>query len=157
MLTSGGTITIQKRKVSVTRGGDSHIDHGVAVPITSINNDHSTNNSNSLTSNTSERRGSKTISSNNQRRMLTMEEFLQNKTWNPSLVDGPNGKKILHMRLQMKPGTTSDQMKISLNGHDLRVELNNKGSSENGRNMSKSSLPIDRFILLSFLSLSLSR
>ena len=54
--------------------------------------------------------------------MYTLEEFLQNKTWNPSLVDGPGGKKTLHMRLQMKPGTKLDQIKISLNGHDLRVE-----------------------------------
>jgi hypothetical protein len=69
--------------------------------------------------------------------MYTLEEFLQNKTWNPSLGDGPNGKKILHMRLQMKPGTTLDQVKISLNGYDLRVEFYNKVSSECGRQMSE--------------------
>lgn len=70
---------------------------------------------------------------------MSLEEFLQNKTWNPTLVDGSDGKKILHMRLQMKPGTTSEQMKISLNGHDLRVEENTKVSSDNGRYTSKSS------------------
>ena len=69
--------------------------------------------------------------------MYTLEEFLQNKTWNPSLSDGPDGKKILNMRLQMKPGTTSDQLKISLNGHDLRVEFDSKASNEGGRQMSE--------------------
>jgi len=69
--------------------------------------------------------------------MYTLEEFLQNKTWNPSLVDGPNGKKILYMRLQTKPGTTLENMKISLNGYDLRVDFSNKVSSESGRYMSK--------------------
>jgi hypothetical protein len=69
--------------------------------------------------------------------MYTLEEFLQNKTWNPSLVDGSGGKKILYMRLQMKPGTKSDQVKISLNGYDLRVEIDNKVTSECGRQMSE--------------------
>jgi hypothetical protein len=79
----------------------------------------------------------KTITSNNQSGLYTLEEFLQNKTWNPSLVDGPDGKKILHMRLQMKPGTKSDQVKISLNGYDLRVEFDTKVSNEGGRDISK--------------------
>jgi len=69
--------------------------------------------------------------------MYTLEEFLQNKTWNPSLVDACDGKKILYMRLQMKPGTKSDQMKISLNGHDLRVEVDNKVSTECGQQISE--------------------
>lgn len=69
--------------------------------------------------------------------MYTLEEFLQNKTWNPSLVDGPDGKKILYMRLQMKPGTKLEQMKISLNGYNFRVEVDNKVSSDGGRQMSK--------------------
>lgn len=77
------------------------------------------------------------MSSSNSSHLYTLEEFLQNKTWNPSLVDGPDGKKILRMRLQMKPGTTLDQMKISLNGHDLRVDVNNKVSADGGRHMSK--------------------
>lgn len=76
------------------------------------------------------------MSTTNQRRMVTLEEFLQNGTWNPSIVDGSNGKKILHMRLQMKPGTTADQLKITLNGYDLRVEVENKGSADIGRSMS---------------------
>ncbi len=37
----------------------------------------------------------------------------------------------------MKQGTRSDQMKISLNGYDLRVEYNNKVTSECGRYMSE--------------------
>lgn len=41
------------------------------------------------------------------------------------------------MRLQLKPGTTFDQMKISLNGYDLRVDINNKVSMDSGRYMSK--------------------
>ena len=44
------------------------------------------------------------------------------------------------MRLQMKPGTTLDQMKISLNGYDLRVDVNNKVSADGGRYMSENSL-----------------
>jgi hypothetical protein len=74
--------------------------------------------------------------------MYTLEEFLQNKTWNPSLSDGPNGKKILNMRLQTKPGTKSDQLKISLNEYDLRVEFDNKVSTECGRKMSEYFLEI---------------
>jgi hypothetical protein len=69
--------------------------------------------------------------------MHTLEEFLQNKTWNPSLVDACDGKKILHMRLQMKPGTKLDQMKILLNGHDLRVEVGNKASTECSQQISE--------------------
>ena len=72
---------------------------------------------------------------------MSLEEFLQNKTWNPTLIDGSDEKKkILHMRLQMKPGTTLDQMKISINGHDLRIEVDNKVTNETGRTMSKSTL-----------------
>ena len=70
---------------------------------------------------------------------MSLEEFLQNKTWNPTLVDGSDGKKkILRMRLEMKPGTTLDQMKISINGHDLRIEVDNKVTGEAGRVLSKS-------------------
>jgi hypothetical protein len=61
--------------------------------------------------------------------MFSLEEFLQNKTWNPSIIDGPNGKKILYMRLQMKPGTTANQIKITLNGFDFRVEVGNNPSA----------------------------
>jgi hypothetical protein len=41
------------------------------------------------------------------------------------------------MRLQMKSGTTLDQMKILLNGFDLRVEVDYKTSTECGRQMSE--------------------
>ena len=68
--------------------------------------------------------------------MFTLEEFLQNKTWNPSIMSGPDGKKILHMRLQMKPGTTANQLRITLNGHDLRVGVENKASDRTGQTMS---------------------
>ncbi|CAF1331712.1 unnamed protein product [Rotaria sordida] len=170
LLASGGTLTIQKRKVStttttevdrstdqgasipITRSTDTqsttkevhrNIDQGVSKPITRSTDTQSTstktasttsntsqNTLNQQQSSTSERGDSKTISSINQNRKYTLEEFLQNKTWNPSLVDGPGGKKILNMRLQMKPGTTLDQMKISLNGYDLRIEVNNKVSTD---------------------------
>lgn len=60
--------------------------------------------------------------------MFTLEQFLQNTTWNPRLEDaGEAGKKILHMRLQVKPGTTKDNLTIKLNGHDLRIDFENKG------------------------------
>ena len=60
--------------------------------------------------------------------MFTLEQFLQNTTWNPTLDDaGEAGKKILHMRLQVKPGTTPENLNITLNGHDLRVNFENKG------------------------------
>lgn len=88
--------------------------------------------------------------------MYTLEEFLQNKTWNPSLTDGPNGKKILHMRLQMKPGVTSDQVKISLNGYDLRVEVDNKVTNQDGRQTCKFDdywkIILRQIILLSLLA-----
>ena len=83
---------------------------------------------------------------------MTLEEFLENKTWNPTLIDaGEPKKKILQMRLQMKPGTTLEQMKISVNGHDLRVEVNNKISGDTGRALSKSSRPFTRRPSLSSL------
>lgn len=60
--------------------------------------------------------------------MFTLEQFLQNTTWNPTLDDaGEAGKKILHMRLQVKPGTTPEKLNITLNGHDLRINFENKG------------------------------
>jgi len=60
--------------------------------------------------------------------MFTLEQFLQNTTWNPTLDDaGEAGKKLLHMRLQVKPGTTKDNLNITLNGHDLRINFENKG------------------------------
>lgn len=60
--------------------------------------------------------------------MFTLEQFLQNTTWNPTLEDaGEAGKKILHMRLQVKPGTTANNLDIKLNGHDLRINFENKG------------------------------
>jgi hypothetical protein len=60
--------------------------------------------------------------------MFTLEQFLQNTTWNPKLDDaGEPGKKILHMRLQVKPGTTPDNLYITLNGYDLRINFENKG------------------------------
>ena len=65
--------------------------------------------------------------------MFTLDQFLQNTTWNPTLDDaGVPGKKILHMRLQVKPGTTADSMKIDLNGHDLRINFENKGKVPRG-------------------------
>lgn len=65
--------------------------------------------------------------------MFTLEEFLQNKVWNPSLIDGPNGKKILIMRLQMKPGTQPDQLKVTLNGLNLRIEIENTVTTNDGQ------------------------
>ena len=63
--------------------------------------------------------------------MFTLEQFLKNTTWNPALEDaGEAGKKILHMRLQVKPGTTADNLNITLNGHDLRVNFENKGQMD---------------------------
>ena len=60
--------------------------------------------------------------------MFTLDQFLENTTWNPTLDDaGVPGKKILHMRLQVKPGITAEKMKIDLNGHDLRINFENKG------------------------------
>lgn len=35
------------------------------------------------------------------------------------------------MRLEMKPGTTADQLRVTLNGHNLRVEIKEKNQSEN--------------------------
>jgi hypothetical protein len=60
--------------------------------------------------------------------MYTLDQFLQNTTWNPRLEDANEaGKKILHMRLQVKPGTTKDNLKINLNGYDLRIDFENRG------------------------------
>ena len=60
--------------------------------------------------------------------MFTLDQFLQNTTWNPTLEDaGEAGKKILHMRLQVKPGTTAESLNITLNGYDLRINFENKG------------------------------
>jgi len=60
--------------------------------------------------------------------MYTLEQFLQNTTWNPRLEDaGEAGKKILHMRLQVKSWTTKDNLNIELNGYDLRINFENSG------------------------------
>ncbi|CAF3067313.1 unnamed protein product [Rotaria socialis] len=153
LLATGGTITIQKRKVSVTKTTDPNANNPVQVPITSSDNTNSTSSTNtqtSLSTSTSvqsqlpptvstERRSSQTISSNNQKKTFTLGEFLQNPTWNPTLVDGSNGKKILHMRLAMKPGTKADQLTITLNGYDLRIEVHNSVPSGSGQMISEQS------------------
>ncbi|CAF0724881.1 unnamed protein product [Rotaria sordida] len=146
LLATGGTITIQKRKVSVTKTTDPNLGHHVSVPMTNSKDTHSSLSTTSHTStpstlqqsHTGERRGSQTTTTN-QRHTFTLEEFLQNKTWNPSIIDGANGKKILHMRLEMKPGTKSDQLKITLNGHNLRVDVENKVLSSTGQHMNEQS------------------
>ncbi len=70
LLATGGTITIQKRKVSVTKTADSNAAHPVSVPTTNNNNTHSTfsTTTNILAppqqqhqSSTSERRSSKVL------------------------------------------------------------------------------------------------
>ncbi|CAF2099944.1 unnamed protein product [Rotaria magnacalcarata] len=153
LLATGGTITIQKRKVSVTKTTDPNGNHPIQVPITSSDNTNATSSTNTQTSvstNTSvqsqlpptiptERRSSQAISSSNQKKKFTLDEFLQNKTWNPTLVDGSSGKKILHMRLEMKPGTKADQLKITLNGYDLRVEFHNSVPSGSGQMINEQS------------------
>ena len=60
--------------------------------------------------------------------MFTLEEFLKNSTWNPTLdhID-QSEKKLLHLRLQVKSGTTPDQLNITLSGYDLRINFENKG------------------------------
>ena len=63
--------------------------------------------------------------------MYTLEEFLQNKMWNPSIGDSSNGKKVLYMYLRMKPDITLDKIKISLNGHELCMEIDNRVSTDN--------------------------
>jgi hypothetical protein len=52
LLASGGTITIQKRKVSVTRGTDGTNDHTGSVPITHNNTDSSSSTTTKTTHNT---------------------------------------------------------------------------------------------------------
>ncbi|CAM4911825.1 unnamed protein product [Rotaria socialis] len=152
--TNGGTITIQNRKVSVTKATDGNIDRAVTVPLSYNNADiksaslvststtpsASPNAFNQQKTNIREGHGLKALSnSKNQSRKYTLEEFLQNKIWNPSLVDGSDGKKILHMRLQMKSDATLNQIKISRNAYDLRVEFNNKISTEDRQFMTEDS------------------
>jgi hypothetical protein len=51
-----------------------------------------------------------------------MEEFLSNKTWNPSMS---NDGRLLQMRLEFnnQPWVVNgDQLKLTLNGSDFRVE-----------------------------------
>ncbi|CAF2972202.1 unnamed protein product [Rotaria sp. Silwood2] len=146
LLATGGTITIQKRKVSVTKTTDPSLGQTISVPIASSKDTSSSLSTTSNTStqstiqqsNTNQRRGSQTITTN-QRHMFTLEEFLQNKTWNPSIVNGGNGKEILHMRLEMKPGTKADQIKVTLNGHNLRVNIENKILTSTGQFMTEQS------------------
>jgi HSP20 family molecular chaperone IbpA len=79
----------------------------------------------------------------NDRNFITLEEFLHNKTWNPSISNDPTGKKMLYMRLELKPGTKADQLKITLNGHDLRVQIAGKESADVGQNTSRLARSID--------------
>ena len=60
---------------------------------------------------------------------FTLEEFLQDTIWNPTLEDSNDpDKKILHMRLKVKPGSTVDNLNITLNGRDLRIDFPNPGN-----------------------------
>ena len=54
--------------------------------------------------------------------MMSMEEFMSNKTWNPSVSDDG---RLLQMRLEFnsQPAIVKgDQLKLTLNGSDFRVE-----------------------------------
>ncbi|CAF4338829.1 unnamed protein product, partial [Didymodactylos carnosus] len=158
LLQSGGTITITKRKVSTTKthdGGEPHTT-GSSVHQTSENQEHrsagqdlhlnqqlqqhsdvqqlhtnenQSNNQQQQTHMTSNKQGTQSHTSN--RRMFTLEEFLENKTWNPKIIDGENGQKILYMRLEMKPGIKPEQVQITLKDRDLRVEVGNKATTDN--------------------------
>jgi len=56
-LASGGTITIQKRRVSVTRGTDGNVDQTVSAPITSSNETHSTSTKTTSTTHNTDQTG----------------------------------------------------------------------------------------------------
>ncbi len=58
LLATGGTITIQKRKVSVTKTADPNTVHSISVPISNSHDAHSTSSS-STTTNINDRSGSK--------------------------------------------------------------------------------------------------
>ncbi|CAF1095697.1 unnamed protein product [Didymodactylos carnosus] len=165
LLQSGGTITITKRKVSVTKTHD-----GSEPQITSSSHQTSQNQQHTVSSsqhlpigqhqqpqqntttgiqqshihenrsnnqqqqeqqqtNTATNKQS-TQSSANNRRMFTLEEFLENKTWNPRIIDGENGEKILYMRLEIKAGIKPEQVQITLKDRDLRVEIGNKATTD---------------------------
>jgi hypothetical protein len=54
--------------------------------------------------------------------MMSMQEFMSNKTWNPSILI--NGR-LLQIRLEFASQPVivrGDQLKLTLNGYDLRVE-----------------------------------
>lgn len=145
LLKHGGTITIQKRRVSVTRTGDPNVNRSTTSTINHISSENSQpvalekssssvneNNQSSSQLSSSARRSSTTILTNNDRKLFTLEEFLQNKVWNPSIVNDSNGKQILQMRLEMKPGTRAEQLRITLNGYELRVEANHQVKTDTG-------------------------
>ena len=52
-------------------------------------------------------------------------------------MDNYDGKKILYMRLEMGPGITVDQFRITLSGHDLRVEMLDKSTAGAGGHSGK--------------------
>ncbi|CAF0722773.1 unnamed protein product [Adineta steineri] len=132
LLATGGTITIQKRRVSVIKTVEPATHSTLSTTTNTI-----TESQQSTTS--SDRHHSKSTGPGNRRRTLTLEEFLQNRTWNPTIIDGSHGKKILSMCLQMRPGTTPESIRVTLNGYDLRIELDNKLATDSGRLMNQHS------------------
>ncbi len=65
LLASGGTITIQKRRVSVTRGMDGSADQSVPVPLTHSNDTNSTSSTTRSTTHSTNQTGSVPITRSN--------------------------------------------------------------------------------------------
>ncbi|CAF1397199.1 unnamed protein product, partial [Didymodactylos carnosus] len=67
------------------------------------------------------------VTDDHQQHLSVMNEFLLNKTWNPSItVDTSNGQKLLNMLLKfpsiiLRP---DEEIHVVLNGYDLRIEYN---------------------------------
>lgn len=63
--------------------------------------------------------------------MVSLQEFLNNTTWNPILDEHEEPtKKVLHLRIRVKADSTVDNLKVTLCGHDLRVDFENKSPNE---------------------------
>lgn len=66
-----------------------------------------------------------------QKAMVSLQEFLNNTTWNPILDEHEEPtKKVLHLRIRVKADSTVDNLKVTLCGHDLRVDFENKSPNE---------------------------
>jgi len=126
LLANGGTITIQKRKVSITRETDGNINQGVSVPITQNNNTESTSSTNTSTTQNTNQTGSVPITRNNDTQSTsstnTSTTHTANQTGSVPIRRSNDTQSTSYTNTNNTSSNTSNQQQlITSESRDLKV------------------------------------